>query len=286
MYKYLIGIFVFLILIVSVLVISSKIANRLFHKQVNLEVQEMFDKNIGQIQDTSVRIVDLQRLPLIVQQWLKQSQIIEKEYISSVRSKQTAKLRLKPDQKWMSSTSEQYFTVDKPAFIWKARIEAAPLLHIVGRDMYLEGNGNMLIKVLSLFTVADGKGAEVDQGSLVRYLAEMVWFPTMALSDLITWETVDDRSAKASMTYMGVRAEGIFTFNELGEVTLFEAMRYGDFGGEYRLEKWVIQLSDTKEFHGYRVPTKGEVIWKLPEGDFSWYHFELKDIEFNVPHAY
>ena len=40
------------------------------------------------------------------------------------------------------------------------------------RDMYLEGKGHMLVKVASLFTVVDATGAEMDQGSMMRYLSE------------------------------------------------------------------------------------------------------------------
>jgi len=52
------------------------------------------------------------------------------------------------------------------------------------------------------------------------------------------------------------------------------------------LETWSTPMKDYQEFNGIRIPTKGEVIWKLKTGDFSWYHFEITEIEYNKPVVY
>lgn len=38
------------------------------------------------------------------------------------------------------------------------------------RDCYMEGRGGMLIKALSLSTVGNSKGKEMDQVAMMRYL--------------------------------------------------------------------------------------------------------------------
>ncbi len=88
------------------------------------------------------------------------------------------------------------------------------------------------------------------------------------------------------MTYGEITASGIFTFNDKDEVINFEAERYGEFDGETRLETWSIPLRDYKEFEGIRVPTKGDVTWKLDTGDFNWFNFEVTEIEYNKPVPY
>ena len=103
----------------------------------------------------------------------------------------------------MSVQAEQYFTTENPGFIWKARIKVAPFIHIAGRDKYENEKGNMLIKLLSLFTVANSEGKEIDQGTMLRYLAEMAWFPTAVINDYITWEELDDHNAKATIDLWG-----------------------------------------------------------------------------------
>ncbi|WP_258360175.1 DUF6544 family protein [Moorella sulfitireducens] len=272
------GIIVFLFLIVSF------ISSILFEQKVYREVSELFSEVESRSQ--IVQPADLAGLPHPVQKWLQYSQVIGKERISTVRLKQKVELRLKEGQQWMHADAEQYFTVEKPGFIWKAKIKAAPLLHIAGRDKYQAGMGNMLIKALSLITVADASGEEIDQGTLLRYLAETVWFPTAALSSYITWEEIDANSAKVTMSYGGITASGIFTFNEKGEIINFVAKRYGEFDGQYRLETWSVPVQDYREFNGIKVPTRGQVIWKLESGDFNWYHFEVTEIEYNKPVVY
>lgn len=267
--------------IIALIITVSLIANYRFNQNVKKEVTVFFS-NVADTEEI-IQKAHLKKLPFSVQNWLESSQVIGKERIVTVRLKQKASMRLKEEQSWMPVAVEQYFKIDDPGFIWKARIKAAPLVHIVGRDKYYKGKGNMLIKVQSLLTVADAKGKEMDQGTLIRYLAETVWFPTAALSSYITWEEIDANSAKATMSYGGVTASGIFKFNEKGEVINFVAERYGEFDGQYKLETWSVLMKDYQEFSGIRIPTAGEVIWKLKTGDFNWYNFEVTEIEYNKP---
>ena len=270
-----------LVAIVVLVVIISMIANLKFNQKVNKEVKELY--SIVEDNHEVIQSADIEGLPRPVQNWLQYSQVVGKERSVAARTKQDITMRLKADQPWMRAKVEQYFRTDEPGFIWAVDIKAAPLFHIVGRDQYIEGSGNMLIKLLSLITVANGSGKEIDQGTLLRYLAETMWFPTAALSDYIQWEGIDSNSAKATMSYKGVTASGVFTFNEKGEVLNFVAQRYGDFDGEYRLETWSCVMNEYKEFDGVKVPSQGDVIWKLKTGDFHWYHFEVKEMEYNKP---
>lgn len=273
-----------LLLIVLVFTVVTSIAKIQFKQRVSQEITQFYEG----IENThgTVQATDLEELPQPVKKWLQQSQIVGKERIIATRTRQDITLRLKQDQAWMKGQVEQYFRIDNPGFIWNANIQMAPLFHISGRDQYIDGQGHMLIKVLSLFTAADGQGKEIDQGTLLRYLAEIMWSPSAALNEYIQWEGINDSSAKATMSYKGVTASGIFAFNEQGEVQSFEAERYGEFDGEYRLETWTCVIQDHQEFNGIKVPSQGDLIWKLDTGDFHWYHFKVKEIEYNNPSRY
>jgi len=273
-----------IVVLLALFIAGSFIAKFLFNQNVEKEIEEFFSK--VENKDEIVTKTDISELPQNVQKWLEYSGIIGKEKITVVRLKQKADMRLEKDKPWMPVQAEQYFTLDEPGFIWKANIKAAPLIHITGRDKYENGKGNMLIKVLSIFTVADSQGKEIDQGTLLRYLAETMWFPTAALNEYLTWEEIDADNAKATMTYGEIMASGIFTFNDRGEVINFEAERYGEFDGETRLETWSIPVRDYKEFEGIRIPTKGAVTWKLDTGDFNWFNFEVTEVEYNKPMPY
>jgi hypothetical protein len=58
-------------------------------------------------------------------------------------------------------------------------------------------------------------------------------------------------------------------------------------GGEgSTLENWYMPVSEWTEFNGIRVPSKGDVIWKLKDGDFNYYKWEIEAIEYNIPEQY
>jgi len=186
----------------------------------------------------------------------------------------------------MPFEAEQYYTTDPPAFLWTASMKAFPLLSVKGRDLYHEGNGNMLIKVPPLITIADARGDEIDQGALARYLNEIMWFPTAYLDENIQWESIDSNSAKATMVYQGVTASAILCFNEKGELIDFIAQRYMTKGGKYSLETWATPIKEYRELNGLQLPVKGEGIWKLNSGDFSYIRLEIIDIEYNNASLY
>jgi len=71
---------------------------------------------------------------------------------------------------------------------------------------------------------------------MVRYLAEIVWFPSAALNDYIHWEQIDSTTAKATMTYVRITSSGLFKFDMDVNAISFEAKRYYDRKGGATLE--------------------------------------------------
>ncbi len=252
-----------------------------FNKMVNSELHSLL---LSTSQEKKVlTAVDIAKLPPVVKKWFERSNIIGKEIVRTVKLEQKGKMKTKLDGHWMPVDAKQYFTVEKPSFIWVADVKVAPFVHLIGRDKYQDGKGNMLIKLLSLFPVANARGKETDQGSLLRYIAEIVWFPSAALSNYITWQEIDSITAKATMSYGGITASGIFKFNADGDVISFEAQRYYNRKAGPTLETWVITIDETsyREFEGVRIPTRSTVTWKLKEGDFTWYELEITKVEYN-----
>jgi len=273
-----------LVLLVVLFIILSAAASLLFEQKANDEARGLFEET--ELSEDIITPEDLEGLPFPVQKWLDNSQVIGKERIAAVRLQQKGLLKTAPDKAWMPFYAEQYFSTDKPGFVWKAKIKAAPFFHIAGRDKYKDGKGNMQIKVLSLFTAADSSGKEIDQGTMVRYLAEMMWFPSAALNDYIRWEGIDERSARAVMSYGDVSASIEFFFDENGDINRFSAQRYGEFDGQYSLETWSGSVGAFKIMDGVRVPSQGNVTWELETGDFTWLEWEITTIEYNKTEVY
>ena len=273
------------LVIIIVLAVSFTISYIVFERKVDNEVEKLFKKS----KETGPEVIseaDIEGLPEPVQRYLRYAQVIGKEKIRTVRLKQKGFFRQKEDQGWMPLNAEQYYTTDPPAFIWNGNLRLLQLPLLKGRDKFCEGKGNMLIKLLPFIKIADTSGYEIDQGTLVRYLNEIMWFPTAYLNDYIEWEPIDFSSAKATISVEGLTVSAILYFNEKGEMTNFVAERYMTVDDEFSLETWSTPIEEYRKVHGIKIPTKGEGVWKRSSGDFSYIRLEIIDIEYNNPSIY
>ncbi|ADB36660.1 DUF6544 family protein [Spirosoma linguale] len=235
---------------------------------------------------TIITADSLKDLPLPVRQWLTASGVVGKEPITTVRLRQQGLMRTSPDGAWMPTQARQYFSIDPPGFVWKANVQMRSFLPLAGRDKYTGGKGNMLIKALSLVPVVDAADAKTDQGSLLRFLGEMCWFPSAALSSYLSWRAIDATQAEATMQYAGVTAKAVFAFDAQHRLTCVTARRYMGGGQAGKLETWYIPCKAWKTFQGITIPVAGDVIWKLPAGDFTYYQWKILSIDYNKPALY
>lgn len=220
-------------------------------------------------------------LPEVIRRWLLRSKVVGKPMVKTIYLKQRGQMKTAPTGSWMPFEAEQTNTIPQPAFIWQTTMNPFPVVNITGRDRYYQGRGNMLIEVLSVLPIVNSDGKTIDQGSMLRFLGEMVWFPAGAISPYLSWKEIDARTARATMTFGNVQADGIFRFDEHGDVVSFEANRYYDRKEGATLEKWFIRTKDYREFEGIRIPAQGEVTWKLKDGDYTWLTFELLTVRYN-----
>jgi hypothetical protein len=268
--------------ILFVLAVIPRITKDLFLKDAEKDVKRLY-KDFNKENKKIIDKEDLKDLPYPVQNWLLHSNVIGKEEIVTVRLKQEGRMRTKKNGPWMPTKAEQYFTVDQPGFVWIADVKMAPFIHLSGIDTYHAGKGKMKIKVLSLIPVVDAKGPEMDSSTMMRYLAEMMWFPTAALSPNIKWEKIDQNSASATMENNGVSISGIFHFNENGDILRFIGKRFREMNGQYILNDWGGINKEYKEFEGIRIPSKTEVTWFEEDGEFNWFEIEITEMQYNVP---
>lgn len=283
--KIIFGSGIFILVLIVLLIISVKIGEARFNNMVDGEIKEIL--NMSEIEDTvKVEEDDIRDMPEPVKRWLKYSEVIGKQRVKTVRLKQEGRFKTSPDNSWMPYTAEQYYNAENPAFVWKVKMKAGPGVFINGRDKYYEGRGHMLIKLLSIFNVADARGTEMDQGTLLRFLNEIMWFPSAATYEYIEWEEIDNNSARAVINYGDLNASAVFYFNEKGEMIDFKADRYMERDGKYSLEEWRTPITDYDKIVGKNLATAGKGIWKLDSGDFNYIKLNITDIEYNIGSTY
>lgn len=268
-----------LIILVSVIIAYS---NSSFKNKIVEERKKLFE-NSQSISKKVITKETISELPYVVQNWLINSGTIGKRPISNVHLTQELQLKLSPDQEnWNNGKAEQYFTISPPAFNWNINTKMNSIFSVVGRDKFESGNGEMIIMLLSLISVADAKNSDkVDQATLQRYLAEIVWFPSASLSPYIKWETLDEYSAKATMEYNEAKGTGEFHFDEKGNFEKFVAMRYKD-SNDAEPTKWSVTATKTEKRNDIKIPVECEATWELENGKWTWLKLEITDIQYNV----
>lgn len=223
----------------------------------------------------------LRDLPEPVQRYMAFSRVAGTPWIDSVHLKQTGRFRQSADQPWMPVTAEQIFTTIPPGFVWKARFKVAGLPLMSARDAYQDGHGHMFGKMAGLFTLFDARGPQIDQGTLMRYLGEMVWFPTAFLGKNITWRSVDENSAQVDLADKSQTVSARISFDAAGRPTNLNAQRYREVNGTYELHAWSVPMSVYEERAGLIIPVRGAVTWNLPAGDLSYYEWNITEVEYN-----
>lgn len=255
--------------------------NHNFEKSAGQETRRLLNQN-EKIREYVLSENDITDLPVPVKKWLKNSGAVGKPVVSSGKVTQRARLQMRPDQDWMSATAVQHTTISRPAFIWKADVKMNRLINFQGRDKFEDGKGAMLIKLNGLINVVNERGEKLDEGTLQRFLGEMVWFPSMAAMPYITWEPIDDSAAKATMSYRGTSGSGTFRFHPNGDVAGFSAMRYRGNDAQAEKQEWTMNISAYKTFEGIRVPAVMSSTWKTDEGDWTWLKLEVTDLTYRV----
>jgi hypothetical protein len=268
--------------IVIIAVVIAGATSR-FHERVADEVRAIFAA-ASTSDAPAVRHEDIAPLPAPVQRWLERAGIIGRPRTITVRLRQRGELHTSTDAAWMPTEAEQYVTVDRPQFVWQVRSQIANVVPLIGRDKYIDGRGEMLIKAAALVNVARGVGPKIDQGAMLRFLAEMIWYPSAAVEPYLRWEAIDETRARAIMTHEGATDSAVFTIDALGRVTSVTAKRYSDRTGA--LETWGGRLQAWKRFDGIEIASRGEVVWSLEGGDFTFYRWEIQELEMNTPLVY
>ena len=173
-------------------------------------------------------------------------------------------------ERWMPFTAEQLVAPAAVGFLWDAHVTLNPLVHVRVRDAFMEGRGSGHASLLSAFTVSSDAGTpEMNSGSLHRFLAEAVWYPTALLpGPHLRWSPLDANRAVAELTVHGVSVSLEFRFADTGEVTgIYTPARWGTFPGGYAQRGWEGHFRNYRTLGGIRVPTEAEVGWY---DDHAW----------------
>ncbi len=218
-------------------------------------------------------------LPAPVQRYFRRVLRPGQPYLRCARLRHDGEFKTGLDQPWGPITGEQYFRADVPGFVW---VGTTPWF--TAADQYVNGRGALTVWLLGAVPIVRSRGPIYDQGDLVRWLGESVWFPTSLLPDArVSWLPLDDHSATLTLTDHGLTVAYVVHFNAQDEIAWCETHRYRD---ATHLDGWVTHLAAYRAWHGVRIPTEAEVAWVIEGVEHPYARFHLREIEYDQPQAY
>ncbi|MEZ4517499.1 MAG: DUF6544 family protein [Chloroflexota bacterium] len=220
-------------------------------------------------------------LPEPVQRYMQFSCVVGNPWIETVRLEQTGTFRTGADRPWMPVTAVETYTTEPPTLAWDASFKFAGLPLIRVRDRYQSGEGQMLGKLAGFYTIFDAQGEELAQASMLRYLNEVMWFPTAFLGENMSWEAIDNRSARVTFTDYGRSVSADIFFAEDGRMINFKALRYRETDGKFSLDRWSTPLTEYGERGGLKIPVRGQAVWNLESGDLPYADLLIGKVEYN-----
>lgn len=225
---------------------------------------------------------DLEGLPEPVQRYLRFAGVVGRRPVRTVRLRHSGEFRLGPDKPWMPMEATEFYATAPPAFLWRASMRLAPLVHLEVRDAFAGGRGQVNGTLAGAVPIVEADGPQVDQGAAVRYLQEMVFFPTAFLADYVQWEPIDEHRARLVMNHWDGDITAQCVFADDGRMLGFSAQRYYGAGGpEATKRTWTTPLGHWTKVDGLQIPTVGSGYWTLDDGDFDYVRIRIEDVEYD-----
>lgn len=234
---------------------------------------------------------DLVDLPAPLAAYVRRSGAVGKPRVVNFHAEFHGRIRAGPDQAWMRFTGKQVNTYGprpQRAFIMDATRSGLPVTVL---HLFADTTATMRAKVLSLVTVVDASGPEMDRGETVTVFNDLVVLAPGAIVDApVRWTAVDARHVRGDFTDGGQTVSAELTFDAEHDLVDFvsqDRLRASEDGKSFTQQRWSTPLAKHRVTHGRRVFGVGEGVWHPPQPDasFTYLEFHLDTITYNSDNA-
>jgi hypothetical protein len=237
------------------------------------EVAQLFSES-KEISSQKFTATQLAGLPEPVQKYFRHVLKEGQPYISDVHMVHNGFFKTDLKKDWITISGEEYFTANKPGFVWKGKTTA-----FTARDMFIKGRGRLVVSLFSLFTIQNQTGERYDKGELMRWLGESVCFPTNLLpSQNLRWSPIDDNSAKLEFDYGNLSVSFTVIFDAQHQIAELRALRHM---GDGPRQPWVTKVSHYQSWNGVLIPTVLEAGWEIEKNFQPYAHFIIQELTYN-----
>lgn len=227
---------------------------------------------------------DLAPLPAPVAGYLRYAGVVGRPRAENVFAEFHGQLRAKPDGGWLDAQIEQrnFFGTRARYFYLEATMYGLP---VRAYHRNAAGTATMEVKALSLFSLVDARGPEMNTSETVTMLNDMcVLAPASLIDPGLRWEPVDATSARVSFENAGNRVSAVLLFDAEGKLASFysDDRFLSSDGKAYTRYRWTTPLSDYQDFGGIKLAKHGVASWRMPNGELEYARFDLQRVRYNV----
>ena len=148
------------------------------------------------------------------------------------------------------------------------------------------GAATMRVRALSLFTMVDASGLEMDRAETVTIFNDLCILAPAALVDApVTWNLLDDHHVRGAYAYGANTITAELTFNDDHELVDFvsdDRTAVSTDGKTFTPQRWSTPLSGYRALGSWRLGTIGKGHWHAPDGEFAYLEYHLDDIAYNA----
>lgn len=228
---------------------------------------------------------DLEPLPDPVRRYLRRAGVVGGPRVHDFRATWTGRMRSGPDSPWMTFTADQLNILDTPRryFAMSARMKGLPVDVLHAFD---ENGASMRVRLLSVRSVVDARGAELTHGETVTFFNDLCVLAPSALVDAdVAWRPVDAHRAVGRFTLGADTVTAELRFDDDGDLVDFvsdDRAAASPDGRTFTRMRWTTPVRDHARVGPARVPTRGETRWHPGSGAWTYGEFTLTSLAYNV----
>ncbi len=279
------GTIVNLVLVLAAGLVFASEGPSSFHAQYRARVAETLGE--PHRSPAVLRDAELKDLPGPLAAYVRRSGAVGQPRVVSFRATFHGRIRSGPDEAWMSFTGQQvntYGSRPKRFFLMDATRSGLPVtvLHV-----FADATATMRVKLLSLFTMVDASGPEMDRGETVTVFNDLVVMAPGAIVDApVTWTAVNDLHVRGRFTDGDQTVTAVLTFDadhDLVDFVSDDRARASADGKAFTAQRWSTPLTDQHDVDGHRLFGMGNGVWEpsQPADRFTYLEFHLDAITYN-----
>jgi len=265
-------------LLILLTMVSCASLKKTFEKERIEEIRKSISSNLTELLTEKI----IKDLPEPIKNYLRKCGYMHQPIIfnADVIWKESF-IKLNPKKDWTELTTRQFNSVNPISRIAYMKFKTMP---VTGRDIYRNGQGKMNGKLFDLIPIINGKGKEVSQSSLITIFCEFLLIPGYVIQDYVKWESVDEKTVRATLYDKEYIVSGIFHFDNEGLFSRFETedRYYTDEKGKFINTKFSATVDSYQTKDSVLIPEKVRIMWHLKNGDYEYYKGIIKDIVINA----